>query len=376
MARDAPCIAAVRPFVTTNHALRVLFAIAPGAIMLFSRSIFTAAAIAVAALSGVAPVQADASGTVVVSSPEFDVWVYPPGSGIFSPFAPTFSAPFGTEDPNRLGYAFYGFDLQNQLPADTDSFVLTELVFTVRLLNSSTFDPNDGVLYDPTPDPLSSFTGGPDTTPGRPMELYAVEYMNGFDYASWRASNAPVGFGGVYNAQPIDLGDDGSTRNLLNNVDDGIEAIPFAVGTTTQIYSGPGGTTRISDGATLTFVVDLTRPGVEAFWRSELAANRFGIIISSMHAAGFDVFGGDEIYPRLGTMETFGNYDATVTIGYGPASTPCVGDLNADSVVNADDLSVLLAAFGAGDAGDLNNDGVTNADDLSILLSAFGSTCD
>jgi subtilisin family serine protease len=53
----------------------------------------------------------------------------------------------------------------------------------------------------------------------------------------------------------------------------------------------------------------------------------------------------------------------------------CPGDLNGDGVVNADDLGVLLAAFGATDAGDINGDGVTNADDLGVLLSAFGQSC-
>lgn len=345
--------------------------------MRFSRLLAAVAVSAAASLFFVdGPVRAGASSTVFVPAPEFDVWVYPPGAGFFSPFAPTFSAPFGTEDPNRLGYAFYGFDLQGQLPVDTESFVLTELVFTVRMINSSTFDANDGVLYDPTPDPLSSFTGGPDTTPGRPMELYAVEYQNGLDYESWLAANAPVLSGGVYSVQPIDLDENGSTRNLLNNVDDGIEAMPFAIGQASQTYVGPGGTTRISDGATLTFTVDLERPGVEAFWREQLAAERFGIIVSSMHAAGFEIFGGDEIYPRLGTSNTFGNYDATVLIGYAPAAVPCTGDLNGDGVVDTSDLGILLGAFGASVDGDLNDDGVTNTTDLGILLGAFGNACD
>lgn len=71
------------------------------------------------------------------------------------------------------------------------------------------------------------------------------------------------------------------------------------------------------------------------------------------------------------------SYNSTIT---GPGSltdplTPCLGDLNNDSVVNADDLSVLLASFGNSANGDLNNDGTTDADDLGLLLSLFGNQC-
>lgn len=58
---------------------------------------------------------------------------------------------------------------------------------------------------------------------------------------------------------------------------------------------------------------------------------------------------------------------------------PCPGDANADRLVNAADLSVLLAQFTAtvpsGSGADFNNDAVVNAADLSVLLSAFGAKC-
>jgi hypothetical protein len=326
-----------------------------------------------AALVCAAAVQAGQSGSFVVPAPDFDVWVYPPGAGFYSPYAVTYASPFGDPDPDRLGYAFYGFDLAGQLPADPESYVLTELVVTVRLLNSSTFDPIDTVRYDPTPDPLSSFTGGPDTTPGRPIELYGVEYQNGYTYDTWKAVNAPVGAN--YNVQPVDLDPSGNPRNVLNSVDDGIEANPFAVATTTQTHMGPDGTVRISNGATLTFTVDLSRPGAEAYWREQLASGKVGVIVSSLHAAGFSGMGGEEIYPRLGTAETFGDYKATLFVAYDAPASACPGDLNGDGAVNADDLGLLLAAFGGTDAGDLNGDGLTNADDLGLLLAAFGTAC-
>ncbi len=60
--------------------------------------------------------------------------------------------------------------------------------------------------------------------------------------------------------------------------------------------------------------------------------------------------------------------------------TPCVGDANGDRLVNADDLLVVLGAFGArvsgGPAeGDMNEDTQVNADDLLLVLGAFGTGC-
>ncbi|HZJ98611.1 MAG TPA: dockerin type I domain-containing protein, partial [Tissierellaceae bacterium] len=57
------------------------------------------------------------------------------------------------------------------------------------------------------------------------------------------------------------------------------------------------------------------------------------------------------------------------------------GDINGDKSINANDLSVLLAAFnkttsdaGYNEAADLNGDGSINANDLSMLLSNFNKT--
>lgn len=57
----------------------------------------------------------------------------------------------------------------------------------------------------------------------------------------------------------------------------------------------------------------------------------------------------------------------------------CAGDLTGDNLVNTQDLTVFLAAFGTvvspGTSGDLNNDGTVNTADLVIFLTAFGTAC-
>ena len=54
------------------------------------------------------------------------------------------------------------------------------------------------------------------------------------------------------------------------------------------------------------------------------------------------------------------------------AQAPCTGDLNADRVVNGDDLGVLLGQWGTDGSADLNGDGVVDGIDLGMLLGAWG----
>lgn len=76
--------------------------------------------------------------------------------------------------------------------------------------------------------------------------------------------------------------------------------------------------------------------------------------------------------PDLGTLTVSGTIIGSADL---PTPLPCPGDLDGNGQVDADDLGLLLGAFGNNDAGDLNDDGITNADDLGLLLSAFGIPC-
>lgn len=62
----------------------------------------------------------------------------------------------------------------------------------------------------------------------------------------------------------------------------------------------------------------------------------------------------------------------------GAAVPHCPGDVNGDRTVDLNDLSVLLANFGAGTLpaqGDLDGDGDVDLADLSVLLASFGTAC-
>ncbi|MFZ9914909.1 MAG: dockerin type I domain-containing protein, partial [Phycisphaerales bacterium] len=54
-----------------------------------------------------------------------------------------------------------------------------------------------------------------------------------------------------------------------------------------------------------------------------------------------------------------------------PGSCGVFGDLNADGIVNAADLAVLLNSWGSGGPADLDGSGAVDAADMTLLLNAF-----
>ncbi|MFO0829338.1 MAG: hypothetical protein U0572_14465 [Phycisphaerales bacterium] len=57
------------------------------------------------------------------------------------------------------------------------------------------------------------------------------------------------------------------------------------------------------------------------------------------------------------------------------ATSPCPADLDGDGTVGANDLGILLGAWGGTGSADLDGDGAVGAADLAILLGAWGTTC-
>jgi hypothetical protein len=101
------------------------------------------------------------------------------------------------------------------------------------------------------------------------------------------------------------------------------------------------------------------------------AASRVVSIVSQINQSGPI----DPTNPALGTLTITGTVRGSLLVPV----PPCPGDINADGVVNVQDLTIFLAQFGTavpnGTGGDLDGNGVVNVQDLTLFLGAFGNTC-
>lgn len=105
--------------------------------------------------------------------------------------------------------------------------------------------------------------------------------------------------------------------------------------------------------------------GIAALLRSrrpDLPADQLGSILFStardMGLSGYD------------TGTGWGFLDAAAAVA--AISGPCLGDLDGDHQVGANDLTMLLSNWGSGGNTDLDGNGSTDAGDLTTILSAWG----
>ena len=352
------------------------------------------------------PVLAHARGTdtAVTIQPSFDVWMYNQGSGALSTFAPTFGSELTGQDPDRLGYYLVAFDTRAQVDPAAGPWEVVSARLTIYMINSSNFSPADGVRYDPTPDVVASYGPGAtitDADPGRPFELFASGLADGLTYDAWRNAGAPVSFGGVNASLPIDFDAAGQPRDVTNNVQDGFDTAPLALGLAETTYVGSDGSARIADTSAMFFDLDIARPDVAAYLADGLADGWVALNVSSLHDVG--VFGsGGEVYARWATMETFGFPDPALELTVRPARPACAPDLTTnntnpgdqgfgqpDGLVNGADLSYFVELWlGGQPAADLtsNNtnpgdpgfgqpDGLINGADLSFYVEQWLGGC-
>lgn len=305
---------------------------------------------------------------VTVTPQTDDVWVYTFGQGSFASIAATFAGIFEDDDPDRLGYFFLTFDVSGSFDAGGRPARVRSLELRTTMLNSSSFNQNNGVIYDPTYDSVETYHNSAlDTDPGRPIELYGVGFRNGFNLQSWRNANFPVSGPEGYSAVPIDFpGDDPAGRDVQNSVSLGFDTLPLAIGTTQDLISPGDGTQRVLDLARWVFTVSDISDGLDSYFRNSLDQGEISLIVSSLQLAGFDGMGGDEIYPRFATLNTFFPVDDAellLDIQFSPPE-----DVNGDFVVDIEDLYAWEQGEGMRD---INGDGVVNAADRFLLIAAL-----
>lgn len=237
------------------------------------------------------------ASAVTVTPPAGDRWMYPFNFSAGSePTASLFGAPNDPSFDDRDSQYLLDFDTTGQIAPGQGAanYRITSARLTLTLKPTG----QQGTWnYDPTYDSHTTYGGGTDTDPGRPIELYGVGYRNGFTTASFTETSAfsPPGAPapGVRNAYASD-GYGGVARDVSNNVRDAFDPNPWAIGNVAGISPGdlaPGG-------AQVVFDLVLS-PDVVAYLQERLDAGEVDLLVTGLFSA---VQGGPATYPRFETQ--------------------------------------------------------------------------
>lgn len=192
------------------------------------------------------------------------------------------------------------------LAAANYSIASLQLSLTVNVDNS--------FRYDPTYDSFQTYlnVGAPnyvaDSDPGRPVELFAVGYRNGYTEATFHPENpdvSPFSPGnpmteGVRNAYAAQFNAGGSLIDVSNNVAGAFEAAPLAVGQIAGLAPG----SLVPGDSLMTFHVDLTNPFVVAWLQASLNAGYLEFMVSSLQPTSQEASSG---FPSFYTKENLLN---------------------------------------------------------------------
>jgi hypothetical protein len=328
------------------------------------------------------------------ASPTIDRWMYPfggtPGQEISAsifrtPLDATFNGPAFDDRDAEFVLAF------NTAPAiqalrGVNSYRLNSIRVSVTTSNPPRFE------YDPTFDSITTtyaatdpeYTADGDV--GKPVELFAAGYRNGFRAATitetMQFAFASPWLEGVRNIFPASVNANGTSGvDLSNQVRDRIEAQPLAIGQVAGLTAGE----LVPQGSVMTFEIDLTQPGARAYFQRALDQGRIVVVISSLHltTGGPGGGGGDPNYPAFYTKENPLNVSIPVaaTLSVDLALSPNVDFNNNDSIYDPEDIDAFFSVFsegpcipataGCGDV-DFNNDGsLFDPADIDDFLSVF-----
>lgn len=246
--------------------------------------------------------------TVSYNAPTWDRWNYPFNGTVGTrDVAYTFGSgyvpgAFDDRDAQFLNTFITAGDVQAGLGAS--NYVITSARFTISL------DPRfaDLIEYDPTYDSYGTYREAfedgytPDADAGRPMELYATGFRNGLNAFAYNDSmafafNDPTleDVRNAYAAQPDAVG---NLSDVSNNVRDGFDSNPLAVGQIEGLSAGE----LIPGYATFVFDINVADSGVQAWLAQSLDFGAVALTVSSMHPAAQ---GGDPTYPGFFTNESF-----------------------------------------------------------------------
>jgi hypothetical protein len=352
-------------------------------------------------LGVVASASAAGAQTLTFAIPVVDRWMYPFASGAGSrPTAPAFSSlnTCGTDTrfDDRDAQFYVCFDTSTLIAPGADPS--TYNVESIRLTLTVNTDVNTGTpfQYDPTEDAIATFFAPgdavtpcpadpafiPDADAGRPIELFAVAYRNGFSALTY-GETSPFKPGNqftppwvnVRNAYPIGFDSVGEDFDASNPVKARTSLPPLALGTIPGASPGD----FPADGAAVTFDLAATNPGVRAYFQTGLAQGRVALLIAGLSAAEQQVVGS---YPTFYTKEAVGGAfpaAAAPRLEVTLASTPlCPADFDQSGFVNPDDLADFIAAYFTAPPDprtDFDGSGIINPDDLADFIAAYFTPC-
>lgn len=279
----------------------------PGAAPFLSRALASAqwlAAVGAAALSAYGqPFQ------LHLARPDLDRWMYPHNA---TPGSRPAAAVFGTLGDEagvdaRHGQFLLGFDTAPGIPANRGPghYLITSARVTVTVSRDRTF------VYDPTPDPLTSFfppgesSATEDPDPGRPLEMFGVGYRHDFTAETF-LEDSPFGSAaaGERNAFATAYGPEGLLIDVGNSVGKTnaafpvFEATPFALGQALDLSPAD----PVPAGTTVTFDLNLHDPLVVQYLQQSCHQGRLRLMLTSLQESSFG--GGAPTWPEFFTRES------------------------------------------------------------------------
>ncbi|HBS29630.1 MAG TPA: hypothetical protein DEB06_09325 [Phycisphaerales bacterium] len=277
----------------------------------------------------------------------------------------------------RDGQMLVGFETTPEIPAGRG--VCGYRVTAARVV--LTVAEPDAFRYDATYDGWMTYLPGSGDSDGRPVEMYGAAFR-----APWTAAtyfegdplNPGPAFGpstssDVRYVYPTDF-PGGVERDVSNNVRDGFDPAPFAIGRNPALAAGA----FVPVDTELTFELDVDQPDVQAYLKRQLDSGRLRLLATSLQPAATGGGGG----PGTGEFATF--YAKEIEIaGFAARLSMTVvltpaGDADGSGTVDFDDITTVLSRWLdtglAGLEGDANCDGVVDFDDITEILSMWLET--
>ena len=315
-----------------------------------------------------------------INNPTIDRWSYPfagqPGSELS---ASTFAALQQAGFDDRDAMFYLAFDTGSLVPTGlgSDRYVVSSLRVTAWISADNQFE------YDPTFDSVTTsfeptqagYT--PDTDAGKPVELFAAGFRNGWTALTYLENSPFSPFPsfppreGVRSVFAAVYDDAGVATDIGRQVRQGFEAVPMAIGRNEALSPGqpvPAGTPLFFDAGT-------ARDADHAYLARAFDAGRVTFMISGLHAAAGGPGGGtgNPNYPVFFTKENAVaqaagyiarlEFDVLVYPG---------ADFNLDGGVDGADVEAFFTAWERAETlADFNIDGGVDGADVEAFFVAW-----